>query len=64
MGCLRRRRGYHGFVRLPQRGVRPRGPAAGDAGPVLLAECAPDVPLEDVHAICRAYERLSNLPEP
>jgi hypothetical protein len=32
-------------------------------GLMLLAECAPDVPLENIHAICRAYERLCNLPE-
>jgi hypothetical protein len=32
-------------------------------GLMLLAECGPDVPLENIHAICRAYERLCNLPE-
>jgi len=32
-------------------------------GLMLLAECGPDVPLENIHAICRSYERLCNLPE-
>jgi hypothetical protein len=36
---------------------RPQG------GLMLLAECGPDVPLGNIEAICRAYERLCGLPE-
>lgn len=32
-------------------------------GLMLLAECGPDVPLENIEAICRTYEKLCNLPE-
>ncbi|HUW99803.1 MAG: uroporphyrinogen decarboxylase family protein [Phycisphaerae bacterium] len=34
-----------------------------EGGLMLLAECGPDVPLQNIHAICRAFERLCNLPE-
>ncbi len=33
-------------------------------GLTLLAECGPDVPVENIDAICRAFERLCNLPAP
>lgn len=35
-----------------------------DGGLMLVAECAPDVPLENIEAICSAFERLCRLPEP
>jgi len=35
-----------------------------EGGLMLVAECAPDVPLENIDAICRAFERLCRLPEP
>ncbi len=35
-----------------------------EGGLMLLAECGPDVPLENVEAICRTFERLCRLPEP
>jgi hypothetical protein len=34
-----------------------------EGGLMLLAECGPDVPLENIHALCRAFERLCNLPD-
>jgi hypothetical protein len=33
-------------------------------GLMLLAEVGPEVPLENVDAICRSFEKLCNLPEP
>jgi uroporphyrinogen decarboxylase len=33
-----------------------------EGGLMLLAECGPDVPLQNVDAICRAFERLCGLP--
>ena len=33
-------------------------------GLMLQAECAPDVPLENIEAICRAMERLCKPPDP
>lgn len=35
-----------------------------EGGLMLLAECGPDVPLENVDAICRAFETLCRLPAP
>lgn len=34
-----------------------------EGGLMLFAECEPDVPLENIDAICRAFERLCNLPD-
>jgi hypothetical protein len=31
---------------------------------MLFAECEPDVPLENIDAICTVLERVCNLPEP
>jgi uroporphyrinogen-III decarboxylase len=33
-------------------------------GLILHAECGPDVPLQNVDAMCMAMEKLCNLPEP
>lgn len=35
-----------------------------EGGLMLEAECGPDVPLQNIEAICRSFERLCNLPEP
>ncbi|MCK4283410.1 MAG: hypothetical protein KAX44_03760 [Candidatus Brocadiae bacterium] len=35
-----------------------------EGGLMVLAECGPDVPLDNIDAICRAFERLCRLPEP
>jgi hypothetical protein len=35
-----------------------------EGGLMLIAECGPDVPLENVEAICRSFEKLCRLPEP
>jgi hypothetical protein len=35
-----------------------------EGGLFLQAECGPDVPLQNIDAICTAMERLCNLPEP
>ncbi len=35
-----------------------------EGGLMLHAECEPDVPLENVEAICRTLEEVCNLPEP
>lgn len=35
-----------------------------EGGLMLYAECEPDVPLEDIDAICTALERTCNPPEP
>jgi hypothetical protein len=35
-----------------------------EGGLMLLAECGPDVPLENIDAICRTFESLCHLPEP
>ena len=34
-----------------------------DGGLMLIAECGQDVPLENIHAICRTFERLCKPPE-
>ncbi len=34
-----------------------------EGGLMLYAECEPDVPLENIHAICSALEEICNLPE-
>lgn len=34
-----------------------------EGGLMFSAECGPDVPLENIDAICRAFEKLCNLPE-
>jgi len=35
-----------------------------EGGLMLYAECAQDVPLDNIDAICRTFEKLCNLPEP
>lgn len=35
-----------------------------EGGLMFYAECAPDVPLENIDAICSALEKICNLPEP
>jgi hypothetical protein len=35
-----------------------------EGGLMLSAECGPDVPLENVDAVCRAFERVCRLPDP
>ena len=35
-----------------------------EGGLMLQAECGPDVPLANIEAICRSFERLCRLPEP
>jgi hypothetical protein len=35
-----------------------------EGGLMLSIECAPDVPLDNIEAICRSVERLCNLPDP
>jgi hypothetical protein len=35
-----------------------------EGGLILQAECGPDVPLANVEALCRAFEKLCNLPDP
>jgi hypothetical protein len=34
-----------------------------EGGLMLIAECGPDVPLENIDAICSAFEKLCNLPD-
>jgi len=35
-----------------------------EGGLMLSVECGPDVPLENIDAVCRAAEKLCNLPDP
>ena len=35
-----------------------------EGGLMLYAECEPDIPLENIEAICRTFEKLCNPPEP
>jgi len=34
-----------------------------EGGLLLQAECGPDVPLENIEALCRVMERLCNPPD-
>jgi hypothetical protein len=35
-----------------------------EGGLMLYAECEPDIPLENIEAICTTFEKVCNPPEP